>query len=41
MVEEAPGSHIGGGWAGDIRAIKWRDQEGEAHSGCKGTTMAL
>ncbi|XP_070848788.1 beta-1,3-galactosyl-O-glycosyl-glycoprotein beta-1,6-N-acetylglucosaminyltransferase 7 [Chaetodon trifascialis] len=35
-VKEAPGSHIDGGWAGDIRAIKWRDQEGGAHSGCKG-----
>ncbi|XP_034540838.1 beta-1,3-galactosyl-O-glycosyl-glycoprotein beta-1,6-N-acetylglucosaminyltransferase 7 [Notolabrus celidotus] len=35
-VKEAPGSHIDGGWAGDIRAIKWRDQEGRAHNGCKG-----
>ncbi|XP_029947876.1 beta-1,3-galactosyl-O-glycosyl-glycoprotein beta-1,6-N-acetylglucosaminyltransferase 7 [Salarias fasciatus] len=35
-VKGAPGSHIDGGWAGDIRAIKWRDQEGRAHSGCKG-----
>ncbi|XP_010733033.2 beta-1,3-galactosyl-O-glycosyl-glycoprotein beta-1,6-N-acetylglucosaminyltransferase 7 [Larimichthys crocea] len=35
-IKEAPGSHIDGGWAGDIRAIKWRDQEGRVHDGCKG-----
>ncbi|XP_029906966.1 beta-1,3-galactosyl-O-glycosyl-glycoprotein beta-1,6-N-acetylglucosaminyltransferase 7 [Myripristis murdjan] len=35
-IKEAPGSHLDGGWAGDIRAIKWRDQEGSVHSGCKG-----
>ncbi|XP_041638544.1 beta-1,3-galactosyl-O-glycosyl-glycoprotein beta-1,6-N-acetylglucosaminyltransferase 7 isoform X2 [Cheilinus undulatus] len=35
-IKEAPGSYIDGGWAGDIRAIKWRDQEGKAHDGCKG-----
>lgn len=39
MFEEAPGSHIDGGWAGDIRAIKWRDQEGRVHNGCKGTVQ--
>nr|XP_046239125.1 beta-1,3-galactosyl-O-glycosyl-glycoprotein beta-1,6-N-acetylglucosaminyltransferase 7 isoform X2 [Scatophagus argus] len=33
---KAPGSHIDGGWEGDIRAIKWRDQEGMTHNGCKG-----
>ncbi|XP_028303524.1 beta-1,3-galactosyl-O-glycosyl-glycoprotein beta-1,6-N-acetylglucosaminyltransferase 7 isoform X3 [Gouania willdenowi] len=33
---KAPGSYINGGWAGDIRAIKWRDQEGSVHNGCKG-----
>ncbi|KAM3877541.1 beta-1,3-galactosyl-O-glycosyl-glycoprotein beta-1,6-N-acetylglucosaminyltransferase 7 [Diretmus argenteus] len=32
-IKEAPGSHIDGGWSGEIRAIKWRDQEG---TGCKG-----
>ncbi|XP_028303523.1 beta-1,3-galactosyl-O-glycosyl-glycoprotein beta-1,6-N-acetylglucosaminyltransferase 7 isoform X2 [Gouania willdenowi] len=32
---KAPGSYINGGWAGDIRAIKWRDQEGSVHNGCK------
>ncbi|XP_074531050.1 putative beta-1,3-galactosyl-O-glycosyl-glycoprotein beta-1,6-N-acetylglucosaminyltransferase 7 [Halichoeres trimaculatus] len=35
-VKGAPGSQIDGGWAGNIRAIKWRDQEGKAHDGCKG-----
>ncbi|KAG7261975.1 hypothetical protein CRUP_001208, partial [Coryphaenoides rupestris] len=35
-LKEAPGSHVNGGWAGDIRAIKWQDQEGTVHSGCKG-----
>ncbi|KAM4581636.1 beta-1,3-galactosyl-O-glycosyl-glycoprotein beta-1,6-N-acetylglucosaminyltransferase 7 isoform 2-T3 [Fundulus diaphanus] len=35
-IKEAPGSHINGGWEGAIRAIKWRDQEGKAHDGCKG-----
>lgn len=35
-VKEAPGSRVNGGWEGAIRAIKWRDQEGKAHDGCKG-----
>ncbi|XP_044205244.1 beta-1,3-galactosyl-O-glycosyl-glycoprotein beta-1,6-N-acetylglucosaminyltransferase 7 isoform X1 [Thunnus albacares] len=35
-IKEAPGSNIDGGWAGSIRAIKWKDQEGKAHDGCKG-----
>ncbi|XP_060899295.1 beta-1,3-galactosyl-O-glycosyl-glycoprotein beta-1,6-N-acetylglucosaminyltransferase 7 isoform X1 [Labrus mixtus] len=35
-IKDAPGSHIDGGWAGNIRAIKWRDQEGRTHNGCKG-----
>ncbi|XP_047202770.1 beta-1,3-galactosyl-O-glycosyl-glycoprotein beta-1,6-N-acetylglucosaminyltransferase 7 isoform X3 [Girardinichthys multiradiatus] len=35
-IKEAPGSRIDGGWEGAIRAIKWRDQEGKAHNGCKG-----
>ncbi|XP_069547138.1 beta-1,3-galactosyl-O-glycosyl-glycoprotein beta-1,6-N-acetylglucosaminyltransferase 7 [Brachyistius frenatus] len=35
-IKDAPGSHIDGGWAGDIRAIKWRDHEGRTHNGCKG-----
>ncbi|XP_059926377.1 beta-1,3-galactosyl-O-glycosyl-glycoprotein beta-1,6-N-acetylglucosaminyltransferase 7 isoform X1 [Gadus macrocephalus] len=35
-LKEAPGNHVDGGWEGDIRAIKWQDQEGTVHSGCKG-----
>ncbi|XP_051996661.1 beta-1,3-galactosyl-O-glycosyl-glycoprotein beta-1,6-N-acetylglucosaminyltransferase 7-like [Xyrauchen texanus] len=35
-LEEAPGSFVKGGWEGNIRAIKWRDQEGTAHQGCEG-----
>ncbi|XP_007569662.1 beta-1,3-galactosyl-O-glycosyl-glycoprotein beta-1,6-N-acetylglucosaminyltransferase 7 [Poecilia formosa] len=35
-IKEAPGNHIDGGWEGAIRAIKWRDQEGKTHDGCKG-----
>ncbi|TRY87499.1 hypothetical protein DNTS_035320 [Danionella cerebrum] len=35
-VKEAPGSYTEGQWEGNIRAIKWRDQEGTAHEGCKG-----
>ncbi|XP_041747943.2 beta-1,3-galactosyl-O-glycosyl-glycoprotein beta-1,6-N-acetylglucosaminyltransferase 7-like [Coregonus clupeaformis] len=35
-IKEAPGSHVDGGWSGEIRAIKWRDQEGTEHNGCKG-----
>ncbi|KAJ7999551.1 hypothetical protein DPEC_G00195600 [Dallia pectoralis] len=34
--KEAPGSDIDGGWKGAIRAIKWSDQEGTNHNGCKG-----
>lgn len=36
---EAPGSRIDGGWEGAIRAIKWRDQEGKMHDGCKGIRL--
>lgn len=35
-MKEAPGSYVEGEWDGNIRAIKWRDQEGTAHQGCKG-----
>ncbi|XP_067229003.1 beta-1,3-galactosyl-O-glycosyl-glycoprotein beta-1,6-N-acetylglucosaminyltransferase 7 [Chanodichthys erythropterus] len=35
-IKEAPGSYVDGEWEGNIRAIKWRDQEGTAHQGCKG-----
>ncbi|GAA6104950.1 beta-1,3-galactosyl-O-glycosyl-glycoprotein beta-1,6-N-acetylglucosaminyltransferase 7-like [Tachysurus ichikawai] len=34
---DAPGSNVNAGWGGNIRAIKWRDQEGTIHQGCKGT----
>lgn len=36
VFKEAPGSNIGAGWSGNVRAVKWRDQEGRAHNGCKG-----
>ncbi|MCJ8729387.1 hypothetical protein PDJAM_G00105660 [Pangasius djambal] len=35
-VEDAPGSNVDAGWEGNIRAIKWKDQEGTAHQGCNG-----
>ncbi|KAM9813332.1 beta-1,3-galactosyl-O-glycosyl-glycoprotein beta-1,6-N-acetylglucosaminyltransferase 7 [Neosynchiropus ocellatus] len=35
-LPEAPGSNIDGGWAGNVRAIKWSDQAGKYHNGCKG-----
>ncbi|XP_058258154.1 beta-1,3-galactosyl-O-glycosyl-glycoprotein beta-1,6-N-acetylglucosaminyltransferase 7-like [Hemibagrus wyckioides] len=35
-VEDAPGSRVNGEWEGNIRAIKWKDQEGTAHQGCSG-----
>ncbi|XP_030633576.1 beta-1,3-galactosyl-O-glycosyl-glycoprotein beta-1,6-N-acetylglucosaminyltransferase 7 [Chanos chanos] len=35
-IPDAPGSNVNGGWEGNIRAIKWKDQEGTSHQGCKG-----
>ncbi|XP_066558316.1 beta-1,3-galactosyl-O-glycosyl-glycoprotein beta-1,6-N-acetylglucosaminyltransferase 7 [Amia ocellicauda] len=35
-LSDAPGSNPNGGWEGSIRAIKWKDQEGKLHGGCKG-----
>ncbi|XP_018416185.1 PREDICTED: beta-1,3-galactosyl-O-glycosyl-glycoprotein beta-1,6-N-acetylglucosaminyltransferase 7 [Nanorana parkeri] len=35
-IQGAPGSTPEAGWEGNIRAIKWRDQEGKSHSGCNG-----
>ncbi|MGH0172079.1 UNVERIFIED_CONTAM: hypothetical protein FKN15_062692 [Acipenser sinensis] len=32
----APGADPEAGWEGNIRSIKWRDQEKKAHDGCKG-----
>ncbi len=40
VYSEAPGSYVEGEWEGNVRAIKWRDQEGTAHQGCKGTIMS-
>lgn len=33
---DAPGNHVNGGWEGNVRAIKWRDQAGRLNDGCKG-----
>lgn len=38
---DAPGSKVDAGWEGNIRAIKWRDQEGTVHQGCKGMTATV
>uniref|UniRef100_A0A8D2LBR4 Glucosaminyl (N-acetyl) transferase family member 7 n=2 Tax=Varanus komodoensis TaxID=61221 RepID=A0A8D2LBR4_VARKO len=35
-LPDAPGATPDARWEGNIRAIKWRDQEGKAHNGCKG-----
>ncbi|XP_048877761.1 beta-1,3-galactosyl-O-glycosyl-glycoprotein beta-1,6-N-acetylglucosaminyltransferase 7-like [Brienomyrus brachyistius] len=35
-LKDVPGSHTRGKWEGNIRAIKWKDQEGTTHKGCKG-----
>ncbi|XP_068172415.1 beta-1,3-galactosyl-O-glycosyl-glycoprotein beta-1,6-N-acetylglucosaminyltransferase 7 [Antennarius striatus] len=35
-IKEAPGSYIDGEWEGNVRAIKWSDQVGTVHDGCKG-----
>ncbi|KAK2857833.1 hypothetical protein Q7C36_005752 [Tachysurus vachellii] len=35
-LEDAPGSNVNADWEGNIRAIKWKDQEGSVHQGCKG-----
>ncbi|XP_022078131.2 beta-1,3-galactosyl-O-glycosyl-glycoprotein beta-1,6-N-acetylglucosaminyltransferase 7 [Acanthochromis polyacanthus] len=35
-IADAPGSNMDGGWAGAIRSIKWSDQQGKTHDGCKG-----
>ncbi|XP_062852731.1 beta-1,3-galactosyl-O-glycosyl-glycoprotein beta-1,6-N-acetylglucosaminyltransferase 7 [Trichomycterus rosablanca] len=36
-MKDAPGSKVNGGWEGDIRAIKWKDQDGKSHQGCNGS----
>ncbi|XP_063815101.1 beta-1,3-galactosyl-O-glycosyl-glycoprotein beta-1,6-N-acetylglucosaminyltransferase 7-like [Pseudophryne corroboree] len=35
-MKGVPGSTPNAGWEGNIRAIKWRDQQGVSHSGCNG-----
>ncbi|XP_056404038.1 beta-1,3-galactosyl-O-glycosyl-glycoprotein beta-1,6-N-acetylglucosaminyltransferase 7-like [Hyla sarda] len=35
-MKDVPGSTPEAGWEGNIRAVKWRDQEGISHSGCSG-----
>ncbi|XP_075032582.1 putative beta-1,3-galactosyl-O-glycosyl-glycoprotein beta-1,6-N-acetylglucosaminyltransferase 7 [Mixophyes fleayi] len=35
-MKGVPGSTPNAGWEGNIRAIKWRDQQGVSHSGCSG-----
>lgn len=36
VFKDAPGATPNAGWQGDLRAIKWKDQEGASHKGCKG-----
>lgn len=33
---DAPGATPNAGWEGNVRAIKWRNEEGSVHDGCKG-----
>ncbi|KAM8947194.1 beta-1,3-galactosyl-O-glycosyl-glycoprotein beta-1,6-N-acetylglucosaminyltransferase 7-like [Pelodytes ibericus] len=35
-LKDAPGSTPDAQWEGNIRAVKWRDQEGVSHNGCHG-----
>ncbi|XP_007669598.1 beta-1,3-galactosyl-O-glycosyl-glycoprotein beta-1,6-N-acetylglucosaminyltransferase 7 [Ornithorhynchus anatinus] len=35
-LRDAPGATPNAEWEGNIRAIKWKDQEGVVHNGCKG-----
>uniref|UniRef100_G1TEP9 Glucosaminyl (N-acetyl) transferase family member 7 n=1 Tax=Oryctolagus cuniculus TaxID=9986 RepID=G1TEP9_RABIT len=35
-LTDAPGATPSTGWEGHIRAIKWRNEEGSIHDGCKG-----
>lgn len=36
VFKDAPGATPNADWEGNIRAIKWKDQEGTVHKGCKG-----
>jgi hypothetical protein len=33
---DAPGATLDAGWEGNIRAMKWRTEEGSIHDECKG-----
>ncbi|XP_025870827.1 beta-1,3-galactosyl-O-glycosyl-glycoprotein beta-1,6-N-acetylglucosaminyltransferase 7 isoform X2 [Vulpes vulpes] len=33
---DAPGATPDSGWEGNVRAVKWRNEEGSVHDGCKG-----
>ncbi|XP_077634500.1 putative beta-1,3-galactosyl-O-glycosyl-glycoprotein beta-1,6-N-acetylglucosaminyltransferase 7 [Crocuta crocuta] len=35
-LKDAPGATPDAGWEGAIRAVKWRNEEGSVHDGCKG-----
>ncbi|XP_058419378.1 beta-1,3-galactosyl-O-glycosyl-glycoprotein beta-1,6-N-acetylglucosaminyltransferase 7-like [Diceros bicornis minor] len=35
-LKDAPGATPNTGWKGHVRAIKWRNGEGNVHDGCKG-----
>ncbi|XP_078508127.1 putative beta-1,3-galactosyl-O-glycosyl-glycoprotein beta-1,6-N-acetylglucosaminyltransferase 7 [Lissotriton helveticus] len=35
-LPDAPGSTPDAQWEGNVRAVKWREQEGTSHDGCKG-----
>ncbi|XP_004484678.1 beta-1,3-galactosyl-O-glycosyl-glycoprotein beta-1,6-N-acetylglucosaminyltransferase 7 [Dasypus novemcinctus] len=35
-LKDAPGATPNAGWEGNVRAIKWKKEEGTGHDGCKG-----
>ncbi|XP_035976931.2 putative beta-1,3-galactosyl-O-glycosyl-glycoprotein beta-1,6-N-acetylglucosaminyltransferase 7 [Halichoerus grypus] len=35
-LRDAPGATPEAGWEGNVRAVKWRHEEGSVHDGCKG-----
>uniref|UniRef100_A0A2K5HNT1 Glucosaminyl (N-acetyl) transferase family member 7 n=1 Tax=Colobus angolensis palliatus TaxID=336983 RepID=A0A2K5HNT1_COLAP len=36
QLKDAPGATPHAGWEGNVRAIKWKNEEGNVHDGCKG-----
>ncbi|XP_025254130.1 beta-1,3-galactosyl-O-glycosyl-glycoprotein beta-1,6-N-acetylglucosaminyltransferase 7 [Theropithecus gelada] len=36
QLKDAPGATPDAGWEGNVRAIKWKSEEGNVHDGCKG-----